>query len=124
MKRVLCWLRGSAFVYSPADGSGPIGYAELNPMSRDRRHLWIGHVLIDPDRRGQGLGRGLTQALINRAFRIEGANRLSLVVFPENATAVRCYESAGFTLRGEESQCFGPQRQRYRLLRFELTVAD
>ncbi|HRX83630.1 MAG TPA: GNAT family N-acetyltransferase [Phycisphaerae bacterium] len=125
-EKVLGWTRqrGAAFIYTPSHGEPPVGYAELNAMARDRRHLWIGHVLIDPALRGGGLGRALTAALVHRAFRIEGARRLSLVVFPENVSAVRCYEAAGFTLRGEENQCFGAAPQRFRLLRFERTSAD
>lgn len=124
--KVLGWTRtrGTPFIYAASPGADPVGYAELNAMARDGRHLWIGHVLIDPQRRGEGLGRSLTQALIHRAFRIEGARRLSLVVFPENAAAIRCYQTAGFILRGEEIQCFGPKRQQFRLLRFELARTD
>jgi RimJ/RimL family protein N-acetyltransferase len=125
-EKVLNWvrLRGRAWLYTASLAARPVGYAELNPMPRDPRHLWIGHVLIDPRLRGQGLGRALTDALIERAFRIEEATRLTLVVFPENLAARRCYESAGFRLRGEETQCFGAARKRFRLLRFEMSASD
>lgn len=124
-EKVLNWTRrsGNAYAFTHR-GSAPVGYGELNPLRRDPRDLWIGHVIIDPARRGQGLGRALTDALIHRAFKIEGAHRLTLVVFPENAAAVQCYRSAGFRLRGTEHQVFGPRRLRYSLLRFELTPED
>jgi RimJ/RimL family protein N-acetyltransferase len=121
--KVVNWTRrrGGAFLFGPREAD-PVGYAELNSMQRDPRDLWIGHVLIDPQHRGQGLGRALTAALVHRAFHIERARRLTLVVFPENTAAVRCYQSAGFHLRREEVQVFGPQRRRYGLLRFEMTA--
>ena len=74
----------------------PIGYAELNPMPSDPAHLWIGHCILRPDARGQGLGHNIVQMLIYDAFVNRKAPAVSLVVFPENIPAVRCYRANGF----------------------------
>ncbi len=101
-----------------------IGYGELNPMRGHAEHLWIGHVVIDPMRRGEGYGLALTNLLIDEAFTRCGATRISLVVFPENIVAARCYQKAGFKLIGEEYHRFGDSAHRHRLHRFELLRAD
>jgi RimJ/RimL family protein N-acetyltransferase len=114
--------RGQAFAFHLEPDDRPVGYAELNPMSRDPHHLWIGHVLIDPARRGMGLGRLLARTLVDFAFTQAAAHRLTLVVFPNNLAAVRAYQAAGFAICGEESQRFPTRRGRQRLLRMELTA--
>lgn len=121
--KVIAWTerRGRGYAFHARQGRQMVAYAELNAMPRDPRDLWIGHVLVDPLRRRQGIGRLLTETLIQRAFAQERAWRLSLVVFPDNLAALRCYRAAGFCERGEEFQCFGESRHRCRLIRLELT---
>jgi len=103
----------------PAGGELPLGYAELNPMRSDSRHFWLGHVVLDPKRRGQGQGKRFVQMLLRWARAELSARRISLVVFPDNQAAAACYLKAGFSLRGEEYHRFAPDRPRHRLLRFE-----
>jgi RimJ/RimL family protein N-acetyltransferase len=106
-------------MFGPGE-SLPCGYGEINPMRTDPGHSWLGHLLIDPARRGTGLGSRLTNELVRWAFDLGGAGRLSLVVFPENLPAVACYHRCGFQLRGEETQQFNNQGPRHTLLRFEM----
>ena len=87
-------------------------------------HFWIGHVIVDPAHRGTGCGEALTNLLVDHAFACCGATRISLVVFPENTSAVRCYENAGFTMVREERHRLGGHGFRYRLLRFEMQRSD
>ena len=53
---------------------------------------------VDPETRGAGLGRRLTQLAIDRA-RTRGATRITLVSSTRLATALRLYESMGFERR-------------------------
>ena len=78
------------------DENDPIGYAELNFMPGEKTHLWIGHCLIRPDRRGMGFGHRIVELLLREAFDRRRALAVSLVVFPDNAAAIRCYRTAGF----------------------------
>ena len=114
-----CWPQGYPLLLWPTGGELPIGYAELNPMRSDSRHFWLGHVVLDPRRRGQGQGRRFVQALLRWSAAELGARRLSLVVFPDNQAAVACYLKAGFSLHGEEYHRFAPDGPKHRLLRFE-----
>ncbi len=119
---------GRAFVLLP-DGRGgaakpcdPVGYAELNPMRGQPDHQWIGHVIIDPRRRGRGLGRTLLDALVRYAFDRLRASHISLVVFPENTIAARCYASVGFSMVREEHHRFTRTGPKSRLLHFEISA--
>ncbi|MCG8408094.1 MAG: GNAT family N-acetyltransferase [Phycisphaerales bacterium] len=85
---------------------GPIGYAELNRMPKRSNQMWIGHFVLDPDCRGRGHGQRFVQALLRHAFQVLTASDVLLVVFPENKTAIRCYEKCGMIITGRERKYF------------------
>lgn len=84
----------------------PLGYCELNALPSSRRQLWLGHCIIRPDRRGQGLGRHMVEMTLEMAFHRQRAKQVSLVVFPENEAAVTCYQAAGFRHAGHQRRNF------------------
>ena len=129
-EKVIAWKHpgGTALVaVEPASrfhqslGAEPVGYAELNPMKGDaNRHLWIGHVVVAPQLRGGGIGRAFVRSLLAYAFGTLAANRITLVVFPENRSAIRCYQSVGFAIVQKERHRFGQSTTRHKLLRLSL----
>ena len=120
--KVAGWLRPGrrAFVLIQEGDETPVGYAELNPMRRDPNHLWIGHVIIRPDRRGRRLGQSFVQRLVANAFADEAVTRISLIVFPDNTAAVECYRRVGFSFAGEEYHRFGESEPLERMVRLEI----
>ena len=112
---------GHALLLDHANHQAPVAYGEINRMNRQRRHYWLGHLLVDPARRGAGVGRLLTRLLIEYAGTTLGAKRLSLVVFPENRPAIVCYERCGFRLIGEQRQRFATGKRR--MLYYELNLS-
>jgi RimJ/RimL family protein N-acetyltransferase len=56
-------------------------------------------------------------ALLNRAFLEYAAEAVSLVVFPGNDAAIRCYTKAGFIELGEERKFFESTRTTHEFLR-------
>jgi RimJ/RimL family protein N-acetyltransferase len=73
---------------------------ERDPRSKVRH---IGHVIgtmVMHDQQGQGVGRALLDALIERAGADDELHQLTLSVTAGNTAAVRLYESAGFTRYG------------------------
>ena len=66
-------------------------------------------VIVDPARRGQGLGKAMLQLAVEYAFRISKADAVYLRVFTENIRAVKCYEHAGFTEEKTELHAFSYQ---------------
>jgi ribosomal protein S18 acetylase RimI-like enzyme len=59
---------------------------------------YLEELYVVPDRRGQGLGRALMEAAMDRARR-EGATRMELGTAEEDRAARALYESLGFTNR-------------------------
>ncbi len=97
----------------------PCGYAELNTMESNPGALWLGHLLLRSEVRGQGWGHRFVRCLMEQAFEQMAASGIVLVVFPDNEPAIRCYKRVGFTVQREEVHRFrGPQRDR--MLRMEL----
>lgn len=116
--RVRGWaLPGHEPLLLMAGESAAVAYGELNVLAQNRAEYWVGHLVVDPARRGEGFGRALTQALCERAFRLRGALSVSLVVFPENETAIRCYRACGFCEAGTEWHSFTAYRRRVAMLR-------
>ena len=97
----------------------PVGYAELNPMESNPSALWLGHLLLRSDARGQGWGHRFVRCLVDQAFEQMAASAIVLVVFPDNEPAIRCYERVGFSAVRREVHRFRG-RHRHRMLRMEL----
>lgn len=97
--------------------SDPIGYAELNKMPTEPDQMWIGHCILDPAVRGQGLGERFVHGLLSRAFDALGMQAVVLVVFPDNAAAIRCYRKNGMIITGREEKHFKTTRRRHEFLR-------
>jgi RimJ/RimL family protein N-acetyltransferase len=57
----------------------------------------LGRVLVDPARRGEGLGRALVTSAVVAGFAQSQINVMTLGVYRQNTTARRLYESIGFT---------------------------
>jgi RimJ/RimL family protein N-acetyltransferase len=60
----------------------------------------IGRVLVDPERRGSGLGRALMREIVRVGFDELGLHRLQLTVYDFNSAAIACYQHTGFTIEG------------------------
>ena len=102
----------------------PIGYAELNPMPNQPQHLWIGHCILGPQWRGLGLGRQLVDLLLRKAFDNRQAVAVSLVVFPGNTIAVRCYRSVGFLHIREQFKYMPTTGRQHCMLEMRITRAQ
>lgn len=117
-RKVAAWTRerGNPFLLCSKEKGTPVGYAELNPMRRQKTHFWIGHVIVAPDWRGFGVGVLFTNMLTEHAFRYLGAELMSLIVFPDNQRAIQCYLKAGFGFREEQYHKFGCPAKSCRML--------
>ncbi len=111
-----CDTRGCPMLLCRDGLAEALGYVELNPMPGEDAHLWVGHAIIRPDCRGRGLGRLMLRMMLDHAFAVRGAERVSLVVFPANTAAIRCYESAGFRHEGEQFKHFETTNRQHRML--------
>jgi len=99
----------------------PVAYGELNRMTGGARRYWLGHLVVDGQRRGQGYGLQLTRLLLEEAFERRGARQVTLVVFPENKAALACYRAAGMRDDGWETHDFPAYTRRATLVRLVAT---
>ncbi|WP_422361612.1 GNAT family N-acetyltransferase [Reichenbachiella sp.] len=81
------------------------GWAALSPVSKRPVYRGVAEVsiYIDVKLTGQGLGKKLLTALIQRSEEA-GIWMLQAVTFPENKASVRLHESLGFRLVGRREK--------------------
>ncbi len=120
-EKITAWKKPGGFSLVGFEGRSkyPLAYGELNPMRSDAGHFWIGHVIVDPQLRNCGVGRLFVGRILEVAFYKQRAQRVSLVVFPDNRPAICCYENCGFRIVGDESHRFQTGGPKHRLLRLE-----
>ena len=68
----------------------------LQQVARHEHSVHLGRILIDPDKRGQGLGPQALGLMCRELFRDPDMDFISLNVYLDNAPARRCYEKCGF----------------------------
>jgi len=81
-----------------ADGDPPQGVAQVRyrwGIWWDAEDCWLEDLYVSAAARGSGLGRALTEAVIDRAA-ARGCRRVELDVNSENPAAMALYRSLGF----------------------------
>ncbi|MFJ4467202.1 GNAT family N-acetyltransferase [Streptomyces sp. NPDC089424] len=76
------------------DGEKLLAYGELW-FDAEENEVELARLVVDPDIRGQGLGRELVRRLLARAVEA-GFDDVFMRVHPGNDRALRCYLGAGF----------------------------
>ncbi len=76
-----------------------VGHVMLT-IQPEHRIAVVGRVLVDPARRGEGLGTALMQEIVRIAFDRLGLHRLQLGVYDFNLGAIACYQRVGFVIEG------------------------
>jgi len=74
-------------------GPDLLAAAGTHLVSRDEGAAAIGNVYVRRDRRGRGLGRAVTEAVVHE---LAGITTIGLNVRADNTAAIRVYESLGF----------------------------
>jgi RimJ/RimL family protein N-acetyltransferase len=85
-------------VSPPADEV--VGHIDLSNIDPENRVASVCRVLIDPARRGLGLGEQMVRQVVRIGFYELHLHRLDLRVFDFNAPAIACYEKVGFVREG------------------------
>ncbi|MFZ4590986.1 MAG: GNAT family N-acetyltransferase [Ignavibacteria bacterium] len=79
-----------------------IGHCELNDINKNSKSARVCRMLVgDSTSRNKGYGRKMLQALINVAFNELSLNNLTLKVYEDNSSAVKCYTNCGFEVKGK-----------------------
>jgi L-phenylalanine/L-methionine N-acetyltransferase len=92
-----------------------VGFAELVRSPSHPRHAHVAElnlVCTHPDHGGRGVGRALSEAVIDLADNWLNVRRLGLIVFADNQRAIGLYEKLGFVREGVMRE-FGFRRGEY-----------
>lgn len=107
------------------DEGAVVGHMILRYTDARQKTLRFGFVIVDDTRRGMGYGKGMIRLAMAYAFRILGAEKVTLGVFENNLPAYRCYEAAGFRKVEQaipESCCINGEV--WNIIEFEMTKAE
>lgn len=84
----------------------PAGFLMMTRANYEANAIHLGMIVVDPARRGQGLGVELVSLALRYARDILGMERATLRVFAHNAAARACYRRCGFRETGVERASF------------------
>ena len=106
--RVSAEADAAEMVFGALDGDRLVGAAGLRLQRRPRtRHKgWLFGMTVVPECRGQGVGRGLVEAVLGQARSTPGLRVVQLSVAEPNTAAIGLYESCGFVAFGTEPFAF------------------
>jgi ribosomal protein S18 acetylase RimI-like enzyme len=80
---------------------GTAGFVhETQPKSRHKGRVW--GVYLSSELRGQGIGKGLMQSVLERAAKIDGVEQILINVTTTQTAAIGLYRAAGFEFFGRE----------------------
>lgn len=89
----------ASFIYAIMDKHSQkvIGHISLSKIDYEKKSARISKVLIgDPDSRGKGLCPLIVNEVLKIAFDDLNLQKVGLVVFDFNTSAIACYEKVGF----------------------------
>jgi RimJ/RimL family protein N-acetyltransferase len=98
--------------------AGPIGYIQSYVVTGSGGGWWedetdpgargIDQFLANSEQLGYGLGTALVRAFVHQLFEDPAVTQVQTDPSPRNRRAIRCYQKAGFALRGEVITPDGP----------------
>ena len=102
--------------FTAFDETGTVGFFTLRSPDGSLKELRFGFVIVDPEKRGSGLGKEMLKLGLRFVFELYKAERATLGVFENNLPAFYCYKAAGFkeaetehketySILGEEWKC-------------------
>jgi len=84
------------FELTAYDEAGVAGHMFMCFRDEELKHVHFCYVVVDINRRGQGLGREMTRLAVKFAKEMLSAEKITLTVFNNNPAAHRCYLAGGF----------------------------
>jgi RimJ/RimL family protein N-acetyltransferase len=88
------------YIYTALTEGAPAGHIELSAIDRRNSAATLARVLVDPARRGQGIGAAMVTQVLAIGFDALGLHRIDLNVFDFNHAAIACYARAGLVREG------------------------
>ena len=89
------WVGPGAGRFIAVDGDTVVGSAAVVPLTGWSSHVGDLRVVVDPDHRGRGVGRALSQHAVLEALDL-GLKRLVVEVVADQESAITLFRSLGF----------------------------
>ncbi len=86
--------------YKGVTGDEVVAYGEIGFIDKANQSARLCKILINPARRGVGLGTQWIKTLVDIGFTELKLHRIELNVYDHNQPAIACYQNAGFTIEG------------------------
>lgn len=107
------------------DENGMVGHFIMRYVGGNHSIMRIGFVIVDDNKRGHGYGKKMIQLAIEYAFRIAGAEQITIGVFENNPSAYYCYKAAGFQdVQSEQEEICELFGEKWKILELALTRKD
>jgi ribosomal protein S18 acetylase RimI-like enzyme len=89
------WVRPGAARSIAVDGDAVIGYVAVVPLQGWSSHVGEVRVIVDPGRRGNGIGRALARHAVLQALEL-GLTKMVVEVVADQESTVAMFRSSGF----------------------------
>lgn len=82
------------------DDNKTVGHLIIRVLDKEQGLVRFGYVIVDSDKRGQGIGSKMLREALRFADEKLNAKRVTLGVFENNQGAFNCYTAVGFKKYG------------------------
>ena len=89
------WVRPAAARSIAVDGDAVIGYVAVVPLQGWSSHVGEVRVIVDPERRGRGIGRALARHAVLQALEL-GLTKMVVEVVADQEPTIAMFRSHGF----------------------------
>ena len=70
-------------------------------LDKDTKNYWICRLMIDYTSQGKGYGKEVVQLILDEMKQLDDCEKIYLSTEPDNAVAIKVYESFGFQKTGQ-----------------------
>lgn len=117
-----CRDNDSHLEFTAYDEKGVCGHMIIRFTDEAKKTARFGFVIVDSERRGQGLGKQMLLMAERYAFDFLGAEKITLGVFENNPAALHCYLAAGFSVVDTEDEYFSINGENWKCIEMELIL--
>lgn len=109
------------FAMCAYDEHGLAGHVLMRALDAYKRDIRFGMIIVDPARRGQGMGQRMLTLALEYAFVFLQAQRVTLGVFEQNEAARRCYDRLGLCALNTPGDTLTVHGETWQLIEMEMT---
>ena len=117
-----CIEEDNFYPMTACDENGLVGHFIMRYLDGHHDILRIGFVIVDDKKRGHGYGKKMMKLAIEYAFKIAGAEQVTIGVFENNMPAYYCNKAAGFhDVKPEQEMICELFGEKWRILELEIS---